>query len=177
MALKVLQVFSHIECQFSSQYWSIDDLRWFVFIISYSCHFLNHIRFTLSNSFMILFKKRHLKKTPEKSVFALLTVKYLGHEIGFNTIKSSNSKTTANFESLSPTTKSALMMIIVSLNFYYKILQEVSVKMIFCLLYSMILSGSTDIMNDKHCFNKINHILQKMLLYRYLLQNKNSLSL
>ena len=48
----------------------------------------------------------------------LLKVKFLGHEIGFNTIKPNHSNIAATPKIPSPTVKVALMSFIDSLNFY-----------------------------------------------------------
>ena len=49
--------------------------------------------------------KDNLKLAPEKSFFMLLKVKFLGHEIGYNTIKLINSKIAAIHKIPSPTGK------------------------------------------------------------------------
>ena len=60
--------------------------------------------------------KENLKLAPEKFFSILLTVRYLGHETGFNTIKLFPSKITAIHEIPSPTTKNELMRF---MNFYF----------------------------------------------------------
>ena len=62
--------------------------------------------------------KHNLKLAPEKSFFMLLKVKFLGHEIGYNTIKPIHSKIAAIHKILSPTGKIALMSFIGALNFF-----------------------------------------------------------
>ena len=52
---------------------------------------------------------KNLKLAPEKSFFMLLKDKFLGHEIGYNTIKPIHSKIAAIQKIPSPTRKVALM--------------------------------------------------------------------
>ena len=54
----------------------------------------------------------------------LLKVKFLGHEIGYNTIKLIHSKIAAIHKIPSPTGKVALMSLIGALNFYTKLLKN-----------------------------------------------------
>ena len=49
--------------------------------------------------------KHNLKLAPEKSFFMLLKVKFLGHEIGYITIKPTHSKVDAIHQIPSPTKK------------------------------------------------------------------------
>ena len=51
----------------------------------------------------IISTKHNLKVAPEKPFFMLLKVKYLRHEIGYNTVKSIHSKNAAVHNFLSPT--------------------------------------------------------------------------
>ena len=53
--------------------------------------------------------KNNLKLAPQKSFFMLLKVKFLGHEIGYNTIEPIQSKIAAIYKIPSPTGKVALM--------------------------------------------------------------------
>ena len=66
----------------------------------------------------IISTKKNLKLAPKKSFFMLLKVKFLGHEIGYNTIKPIHSKITAIHKIPSPTEKVTLMSFIGALNFY-----------------------------------------------------------
>ena len=61
--------------------------------------------------------KHNLKLAPEKSLFMLLKVNFLGHEIGYNTIKRIPSKVAAIHKLPSPTGKIALISFIGALNF------------------------------------------------------------
>ena len=72
-------------------------------------------------------KKENLSSAIEKSFFMLLTVKYLGNEIGFNTNKPYQAKIAAIHEFPSPTTKIRLIRIIVSMAFYSKFIVEIQV--------------------------------------------------
>ena len=53
-----------------------------------------------------------------------LKIKFLGHEIGYNTIKSIHSKIAAIHKIASPTGKFALMSFIGALNFYTKFIEK-----------------------------------------------------
>ena len=59
----------------------------------------------------------------------LLTVKFLGHEIGYNAIKSIHSKIAAIHKIPSPTGKVALMSFIGALNFYTKLFEKVHINL------------------------------------------------
>ena len=72
--------------------------------------------FQLIEQLHIISTKHSLKLVPEKSFFMLLKVKFLGHEIGYNTIKPIHSKVDAIHEIPSPTSKVALMSFIDALN-------------------------------------------------------------
>ena len=62
--------------------------------------------------------KQNLKIAPEKSFFMLLTVKFLGHEIGNQTIKPIYSKVDAIHNLKTPQNKRELMGFVGSMNFY-----------------------------------------------------------
>ena len=57
----------------------------------------------------------------------LFRVKFLGHEIGYNTIKPIHSKITAIHKIPSPTGKIALMSFIGALNFYTKFIEKLHI--------------------------------------------------
>ena len=61
--------------------------------------------FQLIEQLHIISTKNNLKLAPEKSFFMLLKVKFLGHEIGYNTIKPIPSKVTAITRFLHPLEK------------------------------------------------------------------------
>ena len=73
--------------------------------------------------------KNNLKLAPEKSFFMLLKVKFLGHEIGYNTIKPIHSKISAIHKIPSPTGKVALMSFIGALNFYTKFIDKLHINL------------------------------------------------
>ena len=73
--------------------------------------------------------KHNLKLAPEKSLFMLLKVKFLGHEIGYNTIKPIHSKVDAIHNIPSPTSKVALMSFIGALNFYTKFIEKLHINL------------------------------------------------
>ena len=68
--------------------------------------------------------KNNLKLAPEKSFFMLLKVNFLGHEIGYKTIKPIHSKIAAIHKIPSLTGKVALMSFIGALNFYTKFIEK-----------------------------------------------------
>ena len=72
--------------------------------------------------------KDNLKLAPEKSFFMLLKVKFLGHEIGYNTIIPIHSKIGAS-KIPSPTGKLALMSFIGALNFYTKFIEKLHINL------------------------------------------------
>ena len=85
--------------------------------------------FQLREQLHINSTKNNLKLAPEKSFFMLLKVKFLGHEIGYNTIKPILSKSAAIHQNLSPTGKVTLMSFIGALNFYTKIIQKLHINL------------------------------------------------
>ena len=74
--------------------------------------------FQLIEQLHIISTKNNLKLALETTFFMLLKVKFLGHEIGYNTIKPIHSKITAIHKIPSPIGKVALMSFIGALNFY-----------------------------------------------------------
>ena len=85
--------------------------------------------FQLIEQLHIISTKNDLKLAPEKSFFMLLKVKFLGHEIGYNTIKPIHSKTAANQKIPSPTGKVALMSFTGALNFYTKPIEKLHINL------------------------------------------------
>ena len=77
----------------------------------------------------IITAKNNPKLAPEKSFFMLLKVKFLGHEIGYNTIKPIHSKIAAIHKIPSPTGKIALMSFIGALNFYTKFIEKLHINL------------------------------------------------
>ena len=74
-------------------------------------------------------KKENIKLAPEKSFYMLLTVKYLGHEIGYKTINPIHSKIVAIHKIPTPATKIELMRFIGSMNFYSKFIEKLHVNL------------------------------------------------
>ena len=85
--------------------------------------------FQLIEQLHIFSTKKNLKLAPEKSFFMLLKVKFLGHEIGYNTIKPIHSKIAAIHKIPSPTGKVALMSFIGALNFYTKFIEKLHINL------------------------------------------------
>ena len=85
--------------------------------------------FQLIEQLHIISTKNNLKLAPEKSFFMLLKVKFLGHEIGYNTIKPIHSKIAAIHKIPSPTGKVALMSFIGALNFYTKYFEKLHINL------------------------------------------------
>ena len=85
--------------------------------------------FQLIEQLHIISTKNNLKLAPEKSFFMLLKVKFLGHEIGYNTIKPIHSKIAAIHKIPSPTGKVALMSFIGALNFYTKFDEKLHINL------------------------------------------------
>ena len=78
----------------------------------------------------------------------LLKVKFLGHEIGYNTIKPINSKFGAIQKILSPTGKIALMSFIGALNFYTKFIEKLHFN--FKLFYDLLHKNTPWKWTDEH---------------------------
>ena len=73
----------------------------------------------------------------------LLKVKFLGHEIGYNTIKPIHSKIAAIHKIPSPTGKVALMSFIGALNFYTKFIEKLHINLKpFTIFYMRTLLGN-----------------------------------
>ena len=85
--------------------------------------------FQLIEQLHIISTKNNYKLAPEKSFFMLLKVKFLGHEIGYNTIKPIHSEIAAIQKIPSPTGKVALMSFIGSLNFYTKFIEKLHINL------------------------------------------------
>ena len=86
-------------------------------------------KFQLIEQLHLISTKHNLKLAPEKSFFMLLKVKFLGHEIGYNTIKPIHSKIAAIHKIPSPTGKVALMGFIGALNFYTKFIEKLHINL------------------------------------------------
>ena len=84
--------------------------------------------FQLIEQLHLISTKHNLKLAPEKYFFMLLRVKFLGHEIGYNTIKPIHSKI-AIHKYPSPTIKVALMSFIGALNFYTKFIEKLQISL------------------------------------------------
>ena len=85
--------------------------------------------FQLIKQLHIISTKNNLKFALEKSFFMLLKVKFLGHEIGYNTIKPIHSKIAALNKIPPPTGKVALMSFIGALNFYKKLKDKLHINL------------------------------------------------
>ena len=85
--------------------------------------------FQLIEQLHIISTKHNLKLAPEKSFFMLLKVKFLGHEIGYITIKPIHSKVDAIHKDPSPTGKIALMSFIGAPNFYTKFIEKLHINL------------------------------------------------
>ena len=103
-----------------------------------------------------------LKIAPEKSFYILLTVKFLGHEIGNNTIKLISSKVDAIHQLKTHTSKTELMRFIRSMSIYSKSINKlhISLKPFYTLLHDDILFEWTPDL-DK-LFNQIKLLFLKM---------------
>ena len=85
--------------------------------------------FQLIEQLHLISTKHNLKLAPEKSFFMLLKVKFLGHEIGYNTVKPIHSKIAAIHKIPSPTGKVALLSFIGALNFYTKFIEKLHINL------------------------------------------------
>ena len=93
--------------------------------------------FQLVEQLHIISTKNNLKLAPGKFFFALLNVKFLGHEIGYNTIKPIHSKIAAVHKIPSFTGKIALISFIGAFKFYTKFIDElhINLKLFYDLLH------------------------------------------
>ena len=85
--------------------------------------------FQLIEQLHIISTKNNLELAPEKSFFMLLKVKFLGHEICYNTIEPIHWKIAAIHKIPSPTGKVALMSFIGALNFYTKFIEKLHINL------------------------------------------------
>ena len=85
--------------------------------------------FQLIEQLHLISTKHNLKLAPEKSFFMLLKIKFLGHEIGYNTTKPIHSKIAAIHKIPSPTGKVALMSFIGALNFCTKFIEKLHINL------------------------------------------------
>ena len=85
--------------------------------------------FQLIDQLYLISTKHNLKLAPEKSFFMLLKVRFLGHEIGYNTIKPMHSKVDAIHKIPSPTSKVALMSFIGALKFYSNFIEKLHINL------------------------------------------------
>ena len=85
--------------------------------------------FQLIEQLHVISTKNNLKLAHEKSFFMPLKVKFLGHDIGYNTIKPIHSKSAAIHKIHSPTGKVALMSFLGALNFYTKLIEKLHINL------------------------------------------------
>ena len=99
--------------------------------------------FQLIEQLHLISTKHNLKLAPEKSFFMLFKIKFLGHEIGYNTIKPIHSKFAAIHKIPSPTGKVVLMSFSGTLTFYTKSLKNFTlISNHFMIYYMKILPGN-----------------------------------
>ena len=115
--------------------------------------------------------KNNLKLAPEKSFFMLLKNKFLGHEIGYNTIKPIHSKIAASQKIPSPTGKVALISFIGALNFYTKFIEKlhINLKPFYDLLHENTAWKRTD--EHENLFQKLKRSLPLNQNLQYQKQN------
>ena len=73
--------------------------------------------------------KENLKLGPEKSFYMLIKVKFVGHEIGNNTIKPIPSKNEAIKRIPSPKDKEDVMQLLGSVNFYSRFIEKLHINL------------------------------------------------
>ena len=118
MFSKAFQIFLLNKCHHSSKHLLNKVLLLYTSMIFYSYQILKNTCFNLLNNYILLAQKIILNLLPKNPFFMLFKLKFLGHEIGYNTIKPIHSKITAIHKIPSPTGKVALMSFIGALNFY-----------------------------------------------------------
>ena len=114
--------------------------------------------------------KKNLKLAPEKTFSVLLTLRSLGHEIGFNIIKPIQSKIAAIHKLLFRLQKSTCWYSLGEWTSIRNLLINFILLWSLCMIYYMIILNFTGILNWKHCLNKVNLPLQKLLRWVYLMQ-------
>ena len=94
--------------------------------------------------------KEKLKLEPEKSFYMLLKVKFLGHEIGNNTIEPFPTKIEAIKRIPSPEEKKDVMQFLGSVNFYSKLVEKlhINLKPLYTLLHDDVKFQWTQIFQD-----------------------------
>ena len=93
--------------------------------------------FELIKELHTIASRENLKLAPKKSFYMLLKVKFLGHEIGNNTIKPTPSKIEAIKRIPSPKEKKDVMQFLGSVNFYSKFIEKlhINLKPLYTLLH------------------------------------------
>ena len=130
--------------------------------------------FQLIEQLHFISTKNNLKLAPEKSFFMffmLLKVKFLGHEIGYNTIKPIHSKIAAIHIIPSPTGKVALMSFIGALNFYTNFIEKLHINL--KPFYDLLLENTPWKRTDEHesLFKNSNYLLLLKQNLQYKIQN------
>ena len=113
---------------------------------------------------------KNLKLAPEKSFYMLLIVKFLGHEIGNNTIKPIPSKIEAIKRIPSPKEKNDVMQFLDSGNSYSKLVEKLhmNLKPLYTLLHDNVTYPSSVLqqkLQQKHLEKLLYQHYQKTLLY------------
>ena len=124
----------------------------------------------------MILQKRNLTATIQKSIFMLLTVEYLGHEIRFNTIKHFNPNKLEFIK---------ISLRLQNLEWWKSLAQWTSIPIIllnFMLLWSLYIFSSmilnfTGDFNWKHCLKILYYPLQNMFFWHYPKPKNRSLSL
>ena len=87
MVIKDFQISLKNKCQNALKLLYNKVLSPFLLTIFYFYQTEKNLCFNFLNNYMFLVQKTNLKIAPEKSIFMLLEVNYLEHEVGYNTIK------------------------------------------------------------------------------------------
>ena len=85
--------------------------------------------FELIKELHIIATRENPKLAPEKSLYMLLKVKFLGHEVGSNTIKPIPSKIEAIKKIPSPKEKKDVMQFLGSVNFFSKFMEKLHINL------------------------------------------------
>ena len=88
-----------------------------------------HEMFVLIKELQKIATKANLKLAPEKSLYMLLKVKFLGHKIRNNTIKPISSKVDAIKKIPSPKEKKDVMQFLGSVNFYSNFIEKLHINL------------------------------------------------
>ena len=128
--------------------------------------------FQLIEQLHLISTKHNLKLAPEKSFFILFKVKFLGHKIGYYTIKPKHSSKVDTIHKIpSPTSKVTLMTLIGELSFNRKFNEKLHLNLKPFMSYYMRILRGHGLLNMKLCFTSLKSLSLLIQNLQYLIQN------